>query len=69
MKDKFNSNPALAAIRDDQTILKNFGLNKFADPDVDEDDLEEQEMGIFEGDANMDREMTKKRVVDMIYGS
>ena len=47
--------------------MKNFGFSRYADPDVEEEDLEEPEMGIFEGSANMDRDLTRERVLDLLY--
>lgn len=71
LKDRFASNPMLSTIREDQQIIKNFGFNKFADND--EEDEEEEMMGldqlsIFDGDAKSEREEVKDRLISAFYG-
>lgn len=57
-------------MKEDEQIIKNFGYTKFADNDeIDEDELEEKEPGIFEGDPNADREEYKQRLLDRFYGN
>ena len=48
-------------------MIKNFGFAKYADPDMDEDDLEVPEMGIFEGTVEMEKDETRKRIMDFFY--
>ena len=75
MKQHYAKNPQLAIVRDDQMLLKNFGFSKFAAPeeqDAEDYELESEggrrEMGIFEGDHNMDKEQLRGRVIDHLYG-
>ena len=74
LKHRFANNPMLASMREDEQIIKNFGFSKWADRDDEDPDEEEaremglSEMGIFEGDANSDREATKKRLLEIFYG-
>lgn len=49
LKDKFAKNPRLANLIEDEIVLKNFGFSKFADEDIDDEDMEEREIGIFDG--------------------
>ena len=69
LKDKLLHNPTLAAMKEDQLIIKNFGFHKYADPDTELEDIEEREMGIFEGDPDKERDMYKRRLASLVYGS
>ena len=68
MKGKFKTSPELAIIDDDATVIKNFGFGRFADHDVDDEDLDEPDIGIFEGDPMKDREEYKERLLDHFFG-
>lgn len=71
LKGRFNENPALAAAKEDEGILKNFGLSKFADFD-DSDDEEDPDLmpepGIFEGDPNKEKEEYRERLIEHFFG-
>ncbi len=71
LKNRFNENPQLAAIKDDESIIKNFGLSKFADFD-DTDDEEDPDIipepGIFEGDPSKEKEEYKDRLIEHFFG-
>lgn len=71
LKNRFNDNPQLAAIKDDESIIKNFGLSKFADFD-DSDDEEDPDIipepGVFEGDPSKESEEYKDRLIDHFFG-
>lgn len=75
LRDKFATNPILATIKEDEQIIKNFGYNKFADrDDLDEDEDEQEELGfrelgLFEGDPNMEKNEYKDRILSAIYGT
>ena len=74
VKTKIKENPILSAQKEDESILKNFGYNKWADSEEAEDegpfDEEElKEMGIFDGDVNKEKDEYKDRLLSMIYGT
>lgn len=75
LKDKFDSNPILSTIKEDERIIKNFGYNKHSDHDDEDEDDEEfeeqgfREMGIFEGDPEMEKNEYKERILEHFYGS
>lgn len=72
LKGKFATNPILSTMKEDEQIIKNFGYNKFADFDEqdEEDDGEGsmQEPGIFEGDPLKERDEYKQRLINHFYG-
>lgn len=49
--------------------MKNFGFGVFADADSTEEDMEGNEIGIFEGDPNEERKEYTERLVEFFYGS
>lgn len=59
-------------MKEDEQIIKNFGFHKYTDlDDEDDDDMDEEdkrELGIFEGDPEMEKNEYKARLLDMIYG-
>lgn len=75
MRDLFATNPVLSTMKEDERIIKNFGLTKFADFD-DTDDEEDPdnpfaggEPGIFDGNPLMERQEYKDRLLSHFYGS
>jgi hypothetical protein len=56
-------------MKEDQLIIKNFGFHKYADSDTELEDIEDREMGIFEGDPNKEKDMYKRRFASMVYGT
>ena len=71
LKDKFATNPVLSTMKEDYQIIKNFGFNKFAD-DEDEDDEgmfddNYRELGIFEGDPRKEKEEYRERLLDHFW--
>jgi hypothetical protein len=71
LKSKFATNPILSTMKEDEQIIKNFGLTKFADfddTDDDEDPDNVPEPGIFDGDPSKEREEYKERLIDYFYG-
>ena len=72
VRNKFASNPMLATMKEDEQIIKNFGLTKFADFDDTEDDQDQdymQEPGIFDGNPNNEKDEYKTRLLDHFYGN
>ena len=71
LKGRFAENPALAAAKEDEGILKNFGLSKFADFE-DSDDEEDPDLmpepGVFEGDPSKEKEEYKERLIEHFFG-
>ena len=71
LKGRFAENPALAAAKEDEGILKNFGLSKFADFE-DSDDEEDPDLmpepGVFEGDPSKEKEEYRERLIEHFFG-
>lgn len=71
LKGRFAENPALAAHKEDEGVLKNFGLSKFADFE-DTDDEEDPDLmpepGVFEGDPSKEKEEYKERLIEHFFG-
>ena len=71
LKFKFATNPILSTIKEDEQIIKNFGLTKFADFDETDDEEGDEDMkepGIFDGNPLLEREEYKERLLDYFYG-
>lgn len=73
LKYKFATNPILSTMKEDEQIIKNFGLTKFADFDDTEDDEDPdnegmKEPGIFDGNPLMERQEYRDRLLDHFYG-
>jgi hypothetical protein len=73
LKYKFATNPILSTMKEDEQIIKNFGLTKYADFDDTDDDEDpdnegQKEPGIFDGNPLMEREEYKERLLDYFYG-
>lgn len=71
LKNKFATNPILSTMKEDEQIIKNFGLTKFADFDDTDDDEDPDavpEPGIFDGNPLKEREEYQERLIDYFYG-
>lgn len=73
LKFKFATNPILSTIKEDEQIIKNFGLTKFADFDEtdendDDEDEDMKEPGIFDGNPLNEKDEYKERLLDYFYG-
>jgi hypothetical protein len=58
-------------MKEDEQVIKNFGLSKFADADEqDEEEIEDlgTEPGIFDGAASEENAEYKERLIDYFYG-
>ncbi len=63
----------LSTMKEDEQIIKNFGLTKFADLDDTDDDEDPEnedfrEPGIFDGNPLKEREEYQERLLDYFYG-
>ena len=63
LKGRFATNPVMSTMKEDETIIKNFGLTKYADFDDTDDDEDpdiiggnKPEPGIFDGNPLKERE-------------